>query len=60
MRTCASSRQGVRGLAEDDDGGGGLNAQIVFRPTEPGMYRVIATSFAGGLGQYQLKIQEAD
>jgi hypothetical protein len=47
-------------LAEDDDSGGDLNALIVFRPTQAGMHRVIATSFDGDLGRYRLKVQEAD
>jgi hypothetical protein len=53
------SPAGVR-LAEDDDSGGDLNAKIVFRPTEAGMFRVIATTWDGELGQYRLKIQEAN
>lgn len=32
-------------LAEDDDGGGGTNAQIVFECKTTGEYRVIVTSF---------------
>jgi hypothetical protein len=45
-------------LVEDDDSGGALNAKIVFAPNQPGAHRVIATSFNGGLGRYQLKVQE--
>src|SRR5882724_9157188 len=30
-------------LAEDDDGGGGLNARIVFRPEQAGTFRILAT-----------------
>lgn len=47
-------------LAEDDDSGGDLNARIDFRPGQAGMFRVIATSFDGGVGQFRLKVQEAD
>ena len=48
-------------LAEDDDSGGGdngLDAQILFTPTEDGVFRVIATSFNDGeTGSFRLKIQ---
>jgi hypothetical protein len=32
-------------ITEDDDGGGNLNARIVFQPTKSGAYRVVATTF---------------
>jgi predicted Zn finger-like uncharacterized protein len=48
------------GLQEDDDSAGDLNAQIVFQPAEAGMFRVIATSWDGGVGRYHLKVQETD
>jgi hypothetical protein len=47
-------------LAEDDDSGGNLNARIVFRPHQAGLYRIIATSFDGGMGRFRLKVQEAN
>ncbi len=47
-------------VAEDDDSGGNLNARIEFRPGQAGMFRVIATSFKGGIGRFRLKVQEAD
>jgi hypothetical protein len=47
-------------LAEDDDSGGDLNAKIVFRPQQPGLYRIIATSFDGFTGGFRLKVQEAN
>ena len=47
-------------IAEDDDGGGNLNALIVHRATQTGMHRVIATTCFGGTGQYQVIVQEAN
>jgi predicted Zn finger-like uncharacterized protein len=47
-------------IAEDDDGGGFPNALITHRCTQSGVYRVIATSFDGKTGPYQLIVQEAD
>jgi hypothetical protein len=44
-------------LEEDDDGGGELNARIVFRPRAAGEYRVIVTSFNGGFGRYTLTVR---
>jgi hypothetical protein len=46
-------------LAEDDDSGGGLNARIVFTPSEDGVYRVIATSYREDVvGTFQLRIKQ--
>jgi hypothetical protein len=46
-------------LAEDDDGGGNLNARISFVAPKDGMYRVIATTFGpGATGDYTLVISE--
>jgi hypothetical protein len=45
-------------LAQDDDSGGNLNARIVFRPQEEGVYRVITTTCAGGVGNFTLKVRE--
>lgn len=48
-------------VAEDDDGGGDLNARIVYTPTQSGTFRIIATTFhEGELGSFQLTVQEAD
>jgi WD40 repeat protein len=44
-------------LARDDDGGGGLNARIVFHCRETGTYRIIATSFDGRVGDFALTVQ---
>jgi hypothetical protein len=54
------SPQGIN-VAEDDDSGGGLNARIVYRPTQTGLHRVIATSYkANSTGAFQLTVQELD
>jgi hypothetical protein len=45
-------------LAADDDGGGNLDARIVFRCPADGTYRIIATSLAGGTGEFVLTIQQ--
>lgn len=45
-------------LADDDDGGEGLNARIVFACPADGRYRIIATSFGGRTGAYNLQIAE--
>jgi hypothetical protein len=50
---------GKKQLAEDDDSGGGVDAQIVFTPTADGVYRIIATSFDDDeTGAFNLLIQE--
>ncbi len=45
-------------LAEDDDSGGDLNAQIVFSPEADAEYKLVATRFADGSGTYTLKVRE--
>lgn len=45
-------------LAEDDDGGGTLNARIVFRAPQDGVYRIRATSFNAGSGEFVLTVRE--
>jgi hypothetical protein len=46
-------------LAEDDDSGGNLDALIVFRASESGVFRIITTSFApGAQGEFLLRVQE--
>jgi hypothetical protein len=47
-------------LAQDEDGGGGLNARISFRPPEDGRYRIQATTYAGDVGSYTLTIHEVE
>jgi hypothetical protein len=44
-------------LAEDDDGGEGLNARIRFVPPKDDTYQIIATTFGGGAGAYTLKVR---
>lgn len=44
-------------LAEDDDGGEGLNSRLVFTPRESGDFRLIATTFAGNItGSFHLRV----
>lgn len=45
-------------LAEDDDDGGGLNSLIEFSPQETGVFRLLAMSLEGEIGQYTLTIRE--
>lgn len=46
-------------IAQDDDGGTGLNSELSFTPTESGTYYVGAGSFAGyGTGIYSLYAEE--
>ena len=45
-------------LAEDDDGGGNLNARIFFNPRRAGSYRIFATTFPDKeTGTFLLTIQ---
>jgi hypothetical protein len=46
-------------LAEDDDGGNGSDSLIQFRAPEDGVFRIIATTFAGQqTGEYKLSVTE--
>ncbi|MBI3411980.1 MAG: PPC domain-containing protein [Planctomycetes bacterium] len=46
-------------LAEDDDGGEGLNSKIVFECKKSGTYQIIASSFQeSGIGDYTLEVAE--
>jgi peroxiredoxin len=46
-------------LAEDDDGGEGLNSRIIFNCTTDGEYRIVATTFgADGMGAYILTVKQ--
>ncbi len=48
-------------LAEDDDGGGFLNARIVFTPEASGTFRLVVTTCdPGQLGAYRLTIRETN
>jgi thiol-disulfide isomerase/thioredoxin len=46
-------------LAEDDDSGGDLNAQIVFNCTKDDDYRIFCTSMGNGSGKYTLTVKAA-
>lgn len=43
-------------VALDDDGGGGLNAKIVFTPAKNGEYKIICTTFGGQSGEVELSV----
>jgi hypothetical protein len=45
-------------LAEDDDGGDGLNSRIVHKAARAGTYRIVATSLGGGsTGEFTLSVR---
>ncbi len=47
-----------RVIAQDDDGGVGLNSRIAHRVTESGKYRIVATSLGGSsTGQFNFTIR---
>jgi hypothetical protein len=45
-------------LAEDDDGGEGLNARIIFKVDAVATYQIVATSFGKGRGPFTLTVRE--
>jgi hypothetical protein len=46
-------------LAEDDDGGDGLNARIIFRAPATATYQIVARSFgAACVGDFTLEVKE--
>jgi serine protease Do len=47
-----------RQLAEDDDGGGDLNARIIHSIDKDGDYQIVVTSFDGQVGKFSLKVRE--
>lgn len=48
-------------LASDDDGGGGTNARLRFKPPADGSYFLVAQSLAeSGAGAYTLQVSEQD
>jgi WD40 repeat protein/tetratricopeptide (TPR) repeat protein len=47
-------------LAEDDDSGGDLNAQITFRAPADGVYRLRARSYRAGRGPFTLTVRLAE
>jgi len=47
-------------VAEDDDSGGDLNARIVFRAPQTGVYQIYATTLLGGqTGSFRFMLSEA-
>ena len=46
-----------RNLVENDDGGGDLNARIVFTCRRDGRYRIVTTALEG-IGSFTLRVQE--
>lgn len=48
-------------LAEDDDGGQGLNSRILHKAAKAGVYQIVATSLGGqGTGQFTLTVRQSD
>jgi hypothetical protein len=49
-------------LAQDDDGGGYPDARIIYKATESGKFRVIASHFGAGgaLGQFTITVRLSD
>src|SRR5438067_1769606 len=45
-------------LAKDDDSGEGRDARVQFNCPEDGEYRIIATTFFGGMGGFTLTVKE--
>jgi hypothetical protein len=45
-------------LAEDDDGAGDINAQVVWNATKSGHYRILAATLDGRVGNFRLHISE--
>ncbi len=45
-------------LAQDDDGGGMLNSRIVFMASTTGTYQIIATTYNGSVGFYNLRVSQ--
>jgi hypothetical protein len=51
---------GGKELAEDDDGGGMLNARLFFIPPESAEYALIATTYKPKTGKYRLTVQPSN
>ena len=45
-------------LDEDDDGGGDTNARIIYTTTESANFEIVATTFDGQLGKFNLQVRE--
>ena len=50
--------KGGKQLAEDDDGGGDLNARIIHSATDNGDHQIVVTTFDGAVGKFKLKVRE--
>ncbi len=44
-------------VGRDDDGGKGLNSQLVFEPEATGSYQIIASGLSDALGDFTLRVQ---
>jgi hypothetical protein len=49
--------ENLKSLADDDDSGGNLNAQITFTAPNDGTYHILATTFDGQDGPFTLRIR---
>lgn len=48
-------------LAENDDGGSGVNARLVFRPAQDEVFRLVVTTFApGATGHFLLTVRQEE
>lgn len=47
-------------LAEDDDSGGNLNARIIHKAAEAGVYRIVCTYFSPASGDFRVTIRQTD
>jgi serine protease Do len=45
-------------LADDDDGGGDLNARIMYTAKDSADHQIVVTSFDGQVGKFNLKVRE--
>jgi hypothetical protein len=47
-------------IAQDDDGGEGLNSRITFKAAKAGKHRIICTYFGNGDGEFNLTVRQTD
>jgi hypothetical protein len=45
-------------IAQNDDGGDGLNSRLQYQPKADGRFRLVATTFNGQLGAFTLRVTE--
>ena len=50
--------RGGKTLAQDDDGGEGLNSRLRFVPTADGTYLIVATGLGNPLGEFTLTLRQ--